>query len=74
MSERVRSGLQRARRQGKLLGRPALRTFGGDEIGKIRQLRRAGTSVRSLAIRFGTTQYIVSKLSEGRENARAPKN
>jgi DNA invertase Pin-like site-specific DNA recombinase len=62
MSERVRAGLQRARRQGKRLGRPALRRFDTDEITKIRQLRRAGTSVRSLAIRFGTTQYIISKL------------
>jgi len=61
---RVKSGIEQARRNGKRLGRPALRHFDADEITEIRQLRRAGASVRSLAIRFGTTQYIVSKLSE----------
>jgi DNA invertase Pin-like site-specific DNA recombinase len=74
MSERVRAGLQRVRKQGKRLGRPALRNFDTDEIDEIRRLRRRGASVRSLAIRFGTTQYIVSKLSERHENAYAPKN
>ena len=74
MGERVRAGLQRARGQGKRLGRPALRQFDADEISEVRQLRRRGASVRSLAIRFGTTQYIVSKLSRGRENARYQKN
>lgn len=64
MSERVRAGLQRVRRQGKRLGRPALRHFDADEISEIRQLRLRGASVRSLAIRFGTTQYIIAKMSE----------
>ena len=62
---RVKSGLEQARRNGKRLGRPALRNFDADEIAEIRQLRKAGASVRNLAIRFGTTQYIVGKLSEG---------
>lgn len=74
MSERVRAGLERARRQGKRLGRPALRHFNPDEIREIRQVRRAGTSVRSLAIRYGTTQYIISQLGNGRQNAPSPKN
>ena len=74
ISERVRAGLQRVRRQGKLLGRPALRNFNRDETREIRQLRRDGASVRGLAIRFGTTQYIISKLSQGSENARYQKN
>ena len=74
ISERVRAGLQRVRRQGKRLGRPALRHFDADEISEIRQLRRSGASVRSLAIRFRTTQYIVSKLSGRQQNAHAPKN
>jgi DNA invertase Pin-like site-specific DNA recombinase len=71
---RVRSGLAEARRKGKQLGRPALRRFDADETEEIRKLRRSGASVRSLAIRFGTTQYIVSKLNERRENAHTPKN
>jgi DNA invertase Pin-like site-specific DNA recombinase len=64
MSERVRAGLERARRQGKRLGRPALRRFDSTEVTEIRRLRKAGTSVRGLAIRYGTTQYIISKMSE----------
>jgi DNA invertase Pin-like site-specific DNA recombinase len=61
---RVKAGLEQARRKGKRLGRPALRHFDADVIEEICQLRKAGASVRGLAIRFGTTQYIISKLSE----------
>jgi len=74
MSERVRAGLAQARRKGKRLGRPALRHFDADEISEIRQLRGGGASVRNLAIRFGTTQYIVSKLVEGKREHTAPRN
>ena len=63
---RVKAGLEMARRNGKRLGRPALRHFDSEEVSEIRQLRKAGTSVRSLALRYGTTQYIISKLSEAR--------
>jgi DNA invertase Pin-like site-specific DNA recombinase len=63
---RVKAGLEMARRNGKRLGRPALRHFDSEEVSEIRQLRRAGTSVRSLALRYGTTQYIISKLSKAR--------
>jgi len=65
LRERVKAGLAQARRKGKRLGRPALRHFDAEEISEIRQLRKKGASVRSLAIRFRTTQYIVSKLNEG---------
>lgn len=60
---RVKAGLEMARRNGKRLGRPASRHFDSDEIAEIRQLRKAGQSVRRLATRYGTTQYIISKLS-----------
>jgi DNA invertase Pin-like site-specific DNA recombinase len=63
---RVKAGLEMARRNGKRLGRPALRRFDSEEVSEIRRLRKAGTSVRSLAIRYGTTQYIISKMSEAR--------
>ena len=63
---RVKAGLEMARRNGKRLGRPALRRFGSDEVSEIRRLRKSGTSVRSLAVRYGTTQYLISKLSEAR--------
>src|SRR6476646_8996983 len=64
LKTRVKSGLEMARRNGKRLGRPALRHFDSDEVAEIRQLRKRGTSVRSLAIQYGTTQYTISKLSE----------
>jgi DNA invertase Pin-like site-specific DNA recombinase len=60
---RVKSGLEMARRNGKRLGRPALRHFDPDEVGEIRRLRKAGKSVRSLAVQYRTTQYLISKLS-----------
>lgn len=63
ISERVKAGLHRARRQGKRLGRPALRRFDSDEVTAIRRLLKAGTSIRSLAVRYGTTQYLISKMS-----------
>lgn len=63
---RVKAGLEMARRNGKRLGRPALRHFDPDEVAEIRQLRKRGTSVRRLAIQYGTTQYIISKLSGAR--------
>lgn len=66
LRERVKAGLQQARRDGKRLGRPALRHFDADEIAELRQLRVSGASIRKLAMQFGTTQYIVNKLM-GRE-------
>jgi DNA invertase Pin-like site-specific DNA recombinase len=66
LKTRVKAGLEMARRNGKRLGRPALRRFDSDEVTEIRRLRKAGTSVRSLAVRYGTTQYFISKLSEAR--------
>jgi DNA invertase Pin-like site-specific DNA recombinase len=72
---RVKAGLENARRNGKRLGRPALRRFDAAEIEEIRKLRRRGASIRGLAIKFKTTQYyIVSKLSEGSVKNATPKN
>jgi len=61
---RVKAGLEMARRNGKKLGRPARRHFDSDEKSEIRQLRKKGAGVRSLALRYSTTQYTISKLSE----------
>lgn len=62
LRERVKAGLQQAKRTGKKLGRPALRRFDKYEAEEMRELRNKGASVRNLAIRYGTTQYIVAKL------------
>jgi DNA invertase Pin-like site-specific DNA recombinase len=61
---RVKAGLEMARRNGKRLGRPALRHFDSDDVKEIKRLRKVGTSVRSLATRYETTQYTICKLSE----------
>jgi DNA invertase Pin-like site-specific DNA recombinase len=60
--ERVRAGLVQARKRGKELGRPPLRRFSNDEKRVLRALRRQGASIRGLATRFSTTQYVVNKL------------
>ena len=62
LRERVRAGLAHARRNGKRIGRPPLRRFDSDEKEEMRTLRKNGASIRRLAIKFKTTQYIVSKL------------
>src|SRR3984893_9835634 len=67
LRERVRSGLAQARRNGKRLGRPPLRRFDEHEMAQIRALRKTGASVRGLAIRYGTTQYVVANLVAGAE-------
>jgi DNA invertase Pin-like site-specific DNA recombinase len=63
LRERVRAGLAQAKRAGKRIGRPPLRRFDSGERAEIRALRNKGHSVRSLAIRFRTTQYIISKVA-----------
>jgi DNA invertase Pin-like site-specific DNA recombinase len=62
LRERVRSGLAQARRNGRRLGRPPLRKFDEHDVAQIRNLRKRGASIRGLAIRFGTTQYVVGKI------------
>jgi len=62
LRDRVKAGLAQARRMGKTLGRPPLRRFTKDEARELQDLRRKGASIRGLAIQYGTTQYIVSKL------------
>jgi DNA invertase Pin-like site-specific DNA recombinase len=74
LRERVRAGLQEARRKGTRLGRPALRTFDADEVAEIRKLRTSGASIRYLAICFGTTQYVVRNFVNGKLSKSALKN
>jgi DNA invertase Pin-like site-specific DNA recombinase len=70
--ERVRAGLAHARKRGRRLGRPPLRTFSSDEVSEIMALFASGVSIRQLALRFNTTQYIVSKIAAERQTV--PKN
>lgn len=63
LRERVKAGMAQARRTGKHVGRPALRIFQPIEIQRIGELRSKGTSVRKLATAFGTTQWMVARLT-----------
>jgi DNA invertase Pin-like site-specific DNA recombinase len=63
LRERAKSGMAQAKRSGKHIGRPALRQFEPSEVDKMRLKRSQGTSVRKLAIDFGTTQWTVERLT-----------
>jgi len=63
LRERVKAGMNQARRVGKHIGRPARRWFHSSEIEKMRALRSKGTSIRKLATDFHTTQWMASRLT-----------
>jgi DNA invertase Pin-like site-specific DNA recombinase len=63
--ERVKAGIRNARAKGKRIGRPPLRVFTADDIHALRKDRRVGKmSVRKLARKYGTTQWMVEKLAK----------
>jgi DNA invertase Pin-like site-specific DNA recombinase len=63
---RTVAGMQAARRKGKHIGRPPLRKFSEHDELEIRAVRQhEKTSVRQLAIRFGTTQWMISRILGG---------
>lgn len=67
LRQRVRMGIQEAKRRGRRLGRPPLRLFSPKEIGDIRSSRRHGkSSVRKLASKYGTTEFMVNKILAGK--------
>ena len=63
LRERVKAGMAQAKHAGKRIGRPALRHFGPVELERIQAMRRQGVSVRKLATTFGTSQWMVAKLT-----------
>lgn len=63
MGERVRAGIQRARKQGKRHGRPPLRRLTAEEIAKLRKERlRSKVALRALATKYGLSLWTVHKL------------
>jgi DNA invertase Pin-like site-specific DNA recombinase len=71
MGERVRAGLQQARRLGKKLGRPPLRRLTDEEVAKLRKERvRTKAPIRTLAMRYKTSVWTVHKLCSGRGEAK----
>src|SRR6202035_123221 len=63
LRERVKAGMAQARRSGKHVGRPALRTFHVADIERMKFLRSQGMSIRKLAIDFDTTQWMAARLT-----------
>jgi len=63
LRDRIRAGVAQARRAGKRLGRPPLRRFSSEDVVRIKLEREKGLSVRKLAIQFGTTQFMIVKLT-----------
>jgi DNA invertase Pin-like site-specific DNA recombinase len=60
--ERVRMGIQNARRRGVRLGRPPMRKFTPQEISAIRDQRRKRTTIRNLAEIHGTSVWTVHRM------------
>jgi DNA invertase Pin-like site-specific DNA recombinase len=67
MGERVRAGIAQARRDGKRLGRPPLRTLTAEEITKLRRERaRTKAPFRTLAAKYGVSVFTAHKLGTKR--------
>jgi DNA invertase Pin-like site-specific DNA recombinase len=63
MGERVRAGIAQARRDGKRLGRPPLRTLTVGEIARLRSERtRTQASFRTLATKYGISVFTAHRL------------
>ena len=63
IGERVRSGLDHARKRGKVLGRPPLRKLTSNEITQLQRERiRQGSPFRELAQKFGVSVWTAHRL------------
>lgn len=60
--ERVRMGLENAKRRGVRLGRPALKILDAGEITKVRAERKKGATMRQLAKAHGTSLWSIHRL------------
>lgn len=63
--ERVKAGLAQAKRDGKVLGRPAIKKLSADEIAKIKAARAKGVTLRALATRFKSSLWSIHQASLG---------
>ncbi|HXP78855.1 MAG TPA: recombinase family protein [Verrucomicrobiae bacterium] len=59
ISERVKAGLAEAVRNGKKVGRPAIKTLSAAEIRKIRAARRRGVTLKKLSNQYGASMWAV---------------
>lgn len=70
IAERVRMGLQAARRKGRRLGRPPIRQLNAAEMEKVRTDRATGKfSLRRLAEKYGTSVWAMQQVTTGRNRA-----
>jgi DNA invertase Pin-like site-specific DNA recombinase len=69
LKERVRAGIAQARRDGKRLGRPPLRTLTAEEIAKLRRERaRTKMPFRLLAAKYGITVFTAHTLVKAKRS------
>ena len=64
ISERVKAGIAEARRNGRQLGRPAIKRLSDAEIAKIRAARLKGVTLRKLATQYGASLWAVHQASQ----------
>ena len=68
--ERVRMGLQSARKKGKRLGRPPIRQLNPAEVERVRADRATGKfSLRRLAKKYGTSVWAMQQATAGQDGA-----
>lgn len=65
IGERVKGGLGEARRNGKRIGRPPIRSLTPEERLRIRKEHRNGKSLRELASSYGVTLCMAHSPSQG---------
>jgi DNA invertase Pin-like site-specific DNA recombinase len=69
LGERVRAGISRARKEGKIFGRPPLRRVTEEEVAKLRMERkRTKAPFRTLATKWGLSVWTVHKVCSGSRN------
>jgi DNA invertase Pin-like site-specific DNA recombinase len=62
IAERVRMGIQNARKKGKRLGRPPIHELTAEELGKVKADRATGKfSLRALAAKYGTSLWAMQQ-------------
>jgi DNA invertase Pin-like site-specific DNA recombinase len=73
--ERVRMGLQSARKKGKRLGRPPIRQLNPAELAKVRTDRATGKfSLRKLAAKYGTSVWAMQQATTGQNRTKQDKS
>ena len=62
LSERVVAGLERARKQGRVGGRPRIKRQHDKDAKRIREMRENGESLRDIAAQLGRSHATVARI------------